>query len=88
VIANHPRQDWRFSSQIDESFGFLTKSLICVPMITIEKVVGVIELLNKQDDVPFVEADATLLSIVGHVAANALETMRFRIEAEEAQPAR
>jgi len=87
VIANHPREDWRFSSKIDESFGFLTRSLICVPMITIEKVVGVIELLNKQDDAPFVEADATLLSILGHVAANALETMRVRIEAEEAQPA-
>ena len=84
VIANDPHRDWRFSSQIDEAFGFVTRSLLCVPMVTRGKTVGVIELLNKYNhDNQFGEADANLLAILGHVAACALEDMRARLEAEE-----
>ena len=83
AIVNNPRQDWRFSPQIDEAFGFVTRSILCVPMITRGKIVGVIELLNKYDGNEFIETDATLLSILGHIAATALEDMRSRLEAEE-----
>jgi GAF domain-containing protein len=85
VIANNPRQDWRFSDQVDESFGFVTRSLVCVPMVARARLVGVIEVLNKQDDVPFSDADVSLLLILGSVAATALETMRTRIDQQDAQ---
>jgi len=84
VIANRPRQDWRFSPQVDESFGFVTRSLICVPMSVGDNLVGVIELLNKYNGEEFSEADVALLLVLGNTAASALETMRERIEAEEA----
>jgi GAF domain-containing protein len=87
AVVNNPRQDWRFSPLVDELFGFVTRSIICVPMSTQDKTVGVINLLNKQEDAPFVEADAALLSILAHVAAVALEAMRERIEAEDAAEA-
>jgi GAF domain-containing protein len=83
LIVNNPRQDWRFSPQIDEAFGFVTRSILCVPMVTRGKLVGVIELLNKYNGTEFTEPDATLLSILGHVAATALDDMRSRIDAEE-----
>lgn len=85
VISKNPRQDWRFSPQIDEAFGFVTRSILCVPMITRGKLVGVLELLNKYNGNEFIEADATLLSILAHVAATALEDMRAKLEAEEAR---
>jgi GAF domain-containing protein len=84
LIVNSPRQDWRFSPQIDEAFGFVTRSILCVPMITRGKLVGVIELLNKYNGTEFTETDATLLSILGHVAATALDDMRSRLEKEDA----
>jgi sigma-B regulation protein RsbU (phosphoserine phosphatase) len=84
LIVDNPRQDWRFSPQIDEAFGFVTRSIVCVPMITRGKLVGVIELLNKYDGNKFIETDATLLSILAHVAATALEDMRSRFERDEA----
>ncbi len=84
LIVNSPRQDWRFSPQIDEAFGFVTRSILCVPMVTRGKLVGVIELLNKYNGTEFTEPDATLLSILGHVAATALDDMRSRLEKEEA----
>ncbi len=84
VIVNNPRQDWRFSPVVDEAFGFVTRSIICVPMFTGERTVGVINLLNKRDNDPFVKHDSSLLSILAHTAAVSLEAMRERIEAEEA----
>ena len=82
LIVNNPRQDGRFSLDIDEEFSFVTRSILCVPMIARGKLIGVIELLNKRDD-DFAEADATLLLILGQVAAIALEEMQTRFEAEE-----
>lgn len=84
LIVNNPRQDSRFSLDIDEEFSFVTRSILCVPMIARGKLIGVIELLNKRDD-EFSEADATLLLILGQVAAIALEEMQTRLEAEESQ---
>ena len=84
LIVNNPHQDWRFSQQVDTTFGFRTRSIVCVPMVAGGKLVGVIELLNKAGDEVFSEADVSLLSILALVAATALEDMRERLEAEEA----
>lgn len=83
LIVNHVDQDWRFSDQIDKLFGFSTQSIICVPMITRGKLVGVIELLNKRNDEDFNDADVTLLSILAQIAATSLEEMNQRLETEE-----
>lgn len=82
LIVNNPRQDRRFSMEVDEEFSFITRSVLCVPMITRGKLIGVIELLNKRE-AEFSEADATLLLILAQVAAIALEEMQTRLEAEE-----
>lgn len=84
LIVNNPRQDRRFSHEVDETFSFVTRSILCVPMIARGKLIGVIELLNKRGEESFIEADASLLAILGHVAAIALEEMQTRLEAEEA----
>ena len=85
LIINNPAQDWRFSHQVDTTFGFSTRSLIGVPMIARSKIIGVIELLNKRDNEEFTETDLTLLSILGQNAASALDEMQNRFEIEEAQ---
>ncbi len=84
AIVNNPRQDPRFSPEVDDTFSFFTRSILAVPMIARSKLVGVIELVNKRADNGFSEADATLLSILGHVAAIALTELEIRLEAEEA----
>jgi len=84
LIVNNPRQDRRFSVEIDETFSFITRSILCVPMVTRDRLVGVIEVVNKRNGDEFIEADADLLAILGHVAAIALEEMQSRLDAEEA----
>ena len=83
VVVNKPRLDRRFSPQVDEAFSFVTQSLLCVPMVTRNKLIGVIQLVNKKNGGEFSDADTALLSILGHIAAMALEDIHQQLEAEE-----
>ncbi|MEM7343268.1 MAG: GAF domain-containing protein [Chloroflexota bacterium] len=83
LIVNDVRQDRRFFSRVDDTFNFSTQSILCVPMVTRNKLIGVIELVNKQDGGEFSETDSSLLSILAHIAAIALEEMRIKLEEEE-----
>jgi GAF domain-containing protein len=83
LIVNAPRQDHRFSGEVDEIFSFFTRSILCVPMVAHNRLIGVIQLINKHDEEQFVEADATVLSILGQVAAIALAELEVRLQAED-----
>jgi GAF domain-containing protein len=72
TIVNNPRQDWRFSGHVDREFAFLTRSILCVPVMRGGMPVGVIEMINKQDD-QFTETDELLALVLSHLAAMALE---------------
>jgi GAF domain-containing protein len=71
LIVNNPRQDWRFSLEVDEEFNFFTRSIICMPLLAQDELVGVIQLLNKRGD-EFTETDMALLSILSQVAVKVL----------------
>jgi len=79
IIVNDPRQDWRFSATVDAEFGFLTQSIVSVPMISRNRLLGVIQLVNKRDH-EFTEADVTLLLFLGQVAVIALEEVHVRLQ--------
>jgi len=83
IIVNNPRQDWRFSTAVDEEFGFFTQSIISVPIMRRDQFMGVIQLLNKRGS-NFDESDVALLLILGLVAAIILETYQARVEAGQA----
>lgn len=87
LIVNTPRQDRRFSQQVDTEFNFSTNSLIAVPMAARDNVIGVIELLNKRHGEEFAEPDVSLLLILAHIAAAALLEMEERLAEEESADA-
>ena len=68
--------DPRFFDNVDRVTGRLTKSLLGVPLITKNKVVGVLEALNKQKG-KFTEGDESVLSVLGAQAAVAIENARL-----------
>ncbi len=78
LIVDRPRLDDRFYPRIDETFGFETTSLVCAPLLGQDKVIGVIEVLNKFSQQAFNEVDLDLLTILAHIAAEAIE----RVEGE------
>ena len=89
LLVPDTQKDPRFYSDIDAMTGTKTKSLLCVPMKSKRKLIGVLEVINKQNDSVFVEEDALLLSFFSHHAAIAIENamlfnaMQNRLEKEK-----
>jgi HD-GYP domain-containing protein (c-di-GMP phosphodiesterase class II) len=73
LIVNDVSQDPRFSCSMDNTSGFITRSIICVPLIVHRKTIGVLEVLNKLDGGNFTEQDREILESLASLAAIALE---------------
>jgi sigma-B regulation protein RsbU (phosphoserine phosphatase) len=54
------------------TFDFQTRSLACVPLFDDDKVVGVIEAVNKTYDRDFSDADGNHLRVVAQMASSAI----------------
>ncbi len=76
IRVDNAQQDARHFKQIDDDTGFLTKTILCVPLVTREKIVGVIEVFNKKQGV-FTDEDQVLLSSIANYAAVAIENARL-----------
>jgi len=69
--------DPRFYRKVDESTGFATKSMICVPLKVKDKTMGVIQVINKLDGHPFGQNDVGLLMAIAMHASIAIENARL-----------
>lgn len=77
LIVNDVLADPRWDTSFDQTTGFQTRNLICVPMISHDRLVGVIELVNKHAPACFSEEDTELLSSFAAQAAIAIENARL-----------
>ncbi len=80
VILPDVRSDPRFSPTVDETFGFHTRSLAAVPLVEGDRVLGVIEAVNKSGEREFNEDDHDLLAVVGYLAALAIARAESLVE--------
>lgn len=76
VRIEDAHSDERFFRDVEQMTGFQTNSLMGVPLITKEKVVGVLEVLNKNGG-KFTDQDENLLLVLGAQAAVAIENARL-----------
>lgn len=76
-IVNEAQTDNRWLSNIGQTEEFITRALLTVPMIASDKVVGVIQLLNKRDSTSFDEDDQKLLGSFAGNAAIAVENAQL-----------
>ena len=84
LIVNDVAGDPRWDQQIDEKTGFATRSILCVPMISRERVIGVIEVINHRHGGPFTESEANLLTSFAAQAAVAIENARLYTQTDQA----
>ena len=73
AIVPDVRKDPRFAGHVDELTNMLTNSIICVPIRTKERVLGVIEIVNYVGKRDFETEDVALLQAMADYAAIALE---------------
>jgi signal transduction histidine kinase len=76
VRVTDVKNDARFFGEVAQLTGFVTESILGVPLITKNKIVGVLEALNKQRG-KFSDADESMLLVLGAQAAVAIENARL-----------
>jgi signal transduction histidine kinase len=76
LMISDAQKDRRHYREVDVTTDFLTKSILCVPMIFKGEAIGVIEIMNKLEG-DFTKSDLTLLSSIATYAAIAIENARL-----------
>jgi signal transduction histidine kinase/DNA-binding response OmpR family regulator len=69
-------QDPRFAAAVDSKTGYRTKSILAVPLITQNQVIGVLELVNKLEG-HFDTHDVELAETIAAYAANAIQNAQL-----------
>lgn len=82
AVVNDAYSSQQFFGEVDSQTGFVTRSILCVPLLVHERCTGVIELLNKVDG-PFTQEDVERLYDVARPLAIALENARLYREARD-----
>jgi signal transduction histidine kinase len=82
-LINNVKRDSRHYKEVGEEVDFETRSLIGAPMRIQERVIGVIEGINKLDGT-FVMADLDILSVIASQAAVAINNARLMESLQEA----
>lgn len=84
LIVPDVTKDPRFYSGVDKKTKFITKSILCVPMRSKDKIIGVVEVVNKIGGEPFTQDDLEIFeNLVAHITI-ALENAAMYRKMEEA----
>jgi diguanylate cyclase (GGDEF)-like protein len=73
VVVPDVSVDPRFSSKVDKEIDFKTKSLMCIPIKSKGKMLGVLEIVNKTTNEPFSKNDLDFMMRLVDQAAIAIE---------------
>ena len=73
LLLEDVRHDTRFNPDVDALTGFVTTSIVAVPLQARGRVYGVVELINKLDESPFTDRELLVLKTIADFAAIAIE---------------
>jgi diguanylate cyclase (GGDEF)-like protein len=72
AIVNNTTRDRRFTPRLDTRTSFATRSILCAPLVSRGRTIGVIEIINKRDGT-FTRADLQVMLTLVEPCAIALE---------------
>jgi HD-GYP domain-containing protein (c-di-GMP phosphodiesterase class II) len=82
IIVNDTSKDERFYKKADEKTGFITRNILCVPVLSRNEVIGVMQALNKKEG-GFSKRDLKLLTSLTDQVAIALENASLHEELKQ-----
>jgi len=82
VIIHNVQSDQRFSKTADKRSAFITRDMVCVPVKTKDKVLGVLEAINRKNGI-FDEGDKEALIALANQVAIAIENANLYQELRE-----
>lgn len=84
IISNNVSDTPDWFSKTDKQTGFTTRSLLVVPLIVKNEVLGVIEVINRLDRLPFSQNDLEILAAFAAQASVALENASLYMRTDQA----
>mgnify|MGYP001098141109 CR=1 FL=1 len=76
VLIEDVSKDKRWERSISDKMGYKTKSIVCSPMMVEDRIIGVIQFINKADGSSFQHSDLDLLTVFADLAALAIVNAR------------
>lgn len=77
MLSNNVQDDSRFFKEMDIQSEFSTRNIICVPMISFGRFIGVLEVVNSRNREEFTELDLQKLNYISGQAAIAINNRRL-----------
>jgi sigma-B regulation protein RsbU (phosphoserine phosphatase) len=78
VIINDCYADDRFDPSFDRKTGFITRNMLCVPLLKADKLIGVLQVINKQNNA-FTADDLVLMETFASQCAIAIDNANLKI---------
>ncbi|BBO72598.1 Fis family transcriptional regulator [Desulfosarcina widdelii] len=76
LLIADAKKDSRWMREISDRIDYETRSMACVPLLINQKVIGVIQVINKKDNTQFTPADMDVLEEFSGLAALAIGSAR------------
>jgi adenylate cyclase len=75
LVINDVQHDPRFNKATDDNTGYITNNLVAVPLLdSWDKLIGIIEVINKKDGENFDDQDINLLTLISRAISISMET--------------
>lgn len=86
ILINNPYEDARFNPKVDKETGFITKSILCMPVTnSIGEVIGAYQAINKigdDEENSFSEQDIKYLAMAAAYCGKTLETQLLKEQSQ------
>ena len=73
TVVKDCQSDERWAGRFDEATGFVTRSMVCVPLINKYEVIGCIQIINKKDGSLYDDADVELCENLAMLTPTAVD---------------
>ncbi|MCB8978147.1 MAG: GAF domain-containing protein [Ardenticatenaceae bacterium] len=84
IISNRVQEDERWFSAVDAGSDFNSQSILTVPLVRQNAVLGVLQVINKRNGIAFSMEDQSLLTAFAGQAVVAMENARLLAQTDEA----
>ncbi len=84
MLIRDVKSDTHWNQSIDDQSSFDTRSILGVPLKIKQKVIGVLELLNKKDDIGFTQDDIQIATTLASQVAVAIENAKLWKDVQKA----
>lgn len=87
TVVKDCQKDPRWAGRFDETTGFVTRSMICVPLANKYEVIGCIQIINKKDGTLYDDDDVSLCENLAMLTAIAIDGRALNLGMAVEKPA-